>query len=99
LQAITSWDGEQCLLNEVSEKSFMTQQDSLAQCIKGRRALFRIPSAVTSFESSSSWTKVVHSLQPGEYTDRRDDPRDGHPVSRHASGMQWVASTLSVAAQ
>lgn len=41
LQAITSWDGEQCLLNEVSEKSFMTQQDSLAQCLKGRRGSFQ----------------------------------------------------------
>ena len=37
LQAITSWDGEQCLLNEVSEKSFLNQQESLAQLIRGRR--------------------------------------------------------------
>ncbi|KAF8588838.1 hypothetical protein K439DRAFT_537159 [Ramaria rubella] len=36
LQAITSWDGEQCLLNEVSEKSFLNQQDSLAQLINGK---------------------------------------------------------------
>lgn len=36
LQAITSWDGEQCLLNEVWEKSFLNQQDSLAQLIRGK---------------------------------------------------------------
>lgn len=36
LQAIASWDGEPCLLNEVSEKSFLNQQDSVAQILRGK---------------------------------------------------------------
>ncbi|KAG2073761.1 hypothetical protein BDR04DRAFT_1134121 [Suillus decipiens] len=36
LQAISSWDGEQCLLNEVDEKSFLHQQDSVAQVLRGK---------------------------------------------------------------
>ncbi|KAI0819202.1 hypothetical protein BC628DRAFT_1085902 [Trametes gibbosa] len=36
LQAISSWDGERCLLNEVNEKSFLNQQDSVAQILRGR---------------------------------------------------------------
>ena len=37
LNAIASWDGEQCLLNEVHEKSFLHQQDSVAQVLRGKR--------------------------------------------------------------
>lgn len=37
LQAISSWDGEPCLLNEVSEKSFLHQQDSVAQILRAKR--------------------------------------------------------------
>lgn len=37
LQALCSWTGEQCLLNEVHEKSFLSQQDSVAQVLRGRR--------------------------------------------------------------
>ncbi|KAM6502593.1 hypothetical protein JOM56_002570 [Amanita muscaria] len=36
LAAISSWDGEKCLLNEVSEKSFLHQQDSVAQVLRGK---------------------------------------------------------------
>ncbi|PIL33689.1 hypothetical protein GSI_04313 [Ganoderma sinense ZZ0214-1] len=36
LQAISSWDGERCLLNEVNEKSFLNQQDSVAQVLRGK---------------------------------------------------------------
>jgi hypothetical protein len=36
LQAISSWDGERCLLNEVNEKSFLNQQDSVAQILRGK---------------------------------------------------------------
>lgn len=36
LQAIASWDGERCLLNEVKEKSFLFQQDSIAQILRGK---------------------------------------------------------------
>ncbi|KAF8633392.1 hypothetical protein AX17_004563 [Amanita inopinata Kibby_2008] len=36
LAAISSWDGERCLLNEVHEKSFLHQQDSVAQVLRGK---------------------------------------------------------------
>jgi len=36
LQAISAWDGECCLLNEVHEKSFLHQQDSVAQVLRGK---------------------------------------------------------------
>jgi hypothetical protein len=39
LQAISSWDGERCLLNEVDEKSFLHQQDSVAQVLRGKGGL------------------------------------------------------------
>ena len=42
LQAISSWDGERCLLNEVNEKSFLKQQDSIAQVLRGKGACFRL---------------------------------------------------------
>ena len=38
LQAISSWDGERCLLNEVNEKSFLRQQESVAQVLRGKGA-------------------------------------------------------------
>ncbi|KAK7033819.1 FAD-binding PCMH-type domain-containing protein [Favolaschia claudopus] len=37
LLALSSWDGERCLLNEVHEKSFLHQQDSVAQVLRGKR--------------------------------------------------------------
>ena len=39
LDAISSWDGERCLLNEVNEKSFLHQQDSVAQILRGKGML------------------------------------------------------------
>ncbi|KAJ7935346.1 hypothetical protein B0H13DRAFT_2650042 [Mycena leptocephala] len=36
LLALSSWDGERCLLNEVHEKSFLHQQDSVAQVLRGK---------------------------------------------------------------
>lgn len=36
LNAIASWDGERCLLNEVNEKSYLAQQDSVAQILRGK---------------------------------------------------------------
>ncbi|KAJ7750109.1 hypothetical protein DFH07DRAFT_828209 [Mycena maculata] len=36
LLALSSWDGERCLLNEVNEKSFLHQQDSMAQVLRGK---------------------------------------------------------------
>ncbi|KAH8980746.1 hypothetical protein EDB86DRAFT_2813435 [Lactarius hatsudake] len=37
LQALSSWSGERCLLNEVHEKTFLSQQDSVAQVLRGKR--------------------------------------------------------------
>jgi len=36
LQALSSWTGERCLLNEVHEKTFLYRQDSVAQDLHGR---------------------------------------------------------------
>ncbi|KAJ3758077.1 hypothetical protein EV360DRAFT_44718 [Lentinula raphanica] len=36
LAVLASWDGEKCLLNEVNEKSFLHQQDSVAQILRGK---------------------------------------------------------------
>ena len=36
LTALSSWTGERCLLNEVDEKSFVHQQDSVAQVLRGK---------------------------------------------------------------
>ncbi|XP_006461325.1 hypothetical protein AGABI2DRAFT_185602 [Agaricus bisporus var. bisporus H97] len=36
LAAISSWDGGKCLLNEIDEKSFLHQQDSVAQVLRGK---------------------------------------------------------------
>ncbi|KAF5321271.1 hypothetical protein D9619_001611 [Psilocybe cf. subviscida] len=47
LAAISSWDGERCLLNEVDEKSFLHQQDSVAQVLRAGRQWF-IRSALIS---------------------------------------------------
>ena len=40
LSAISSWDGEKCLLSEVDEKSFFHQQDSVAQVLRGKGELY-----------------------------------------------------------
>lgn len=37
LEALSSWTGERCLLKEVHEKTFLSQQDSVAQVLRGRR--------------------------------------------------------------
>ncbi|KAG6883137.1 hypothetical protein C0993_007652 [Termitomyces sp. T159_Od127] len=46
LAAISSWDGERCLLNEVDEKSFLHQQDSVAQVLRGKGSQWFIRSAL-----------------------------------------------------
>lgn len=45
LEAIGSWDGEPCILNEVSEKTFLHQQDSVAQILRGKCELMLSPMA------------------------------------------------------
>ncbi|KAG7091291.1 hypothetical protein E1B28_010338 [Marasmius oreades] len=34
--AMASWEGDKCLLNEIHEKSFLHQQDSVAQVLRGK---------------------------------------------------------------
>ncbi|KIJ51254.1 hypothetical protein M422DRAFT_776541 [Sphaerobolus stellatus SS14] len=36
LQAVAAWDGETCLLNDVCEKSFLVQQESFSQLLRGK---------------------------------------------------------------
>ena len=43
LAAISSWDGEKCLLNEVDEKGFLYQQDSVAQVLRGKGIVQYLP--------------------------------------------------------
>lgn len=43
LNAISSWDGERCLLNEVNEKSYLAQQDSVAQILRGKGSYIKYP--------------------------------------------------------
>ena len=40
MQTISSWTGEPCRMNEVSEKRFLDQQDSVAQILRGKGKLF-----------------------------------------------------------
>lgn len=42
LHALASWDGADCLLNDVDEKSFLSQQDSVAQVLRGQREFFSL---------------------------------------------------------
>ncbi|KAK7052827.1 hypothetical protein VNI00_004146 [Paramarasmius palmivorus] len=42
LSAIASWDGEKCLLNEVNEKNFLHQQDSVAMVLRGKESKQRV---------------------------------------------------------
>jgi hypothetical protein len=37
LAALAAWDGEPCVLNEVDEKAFLAQQDSVAQVLRGQK--------------------------------------------------------------
>ncbi|KAF5375532.1 hypothetical protein D9615_009195 [Tricholomella constricta] len=61
LAAISSWDGERCLLNEVDEKSFLHQQDSVAQVLRGKagRQWFIRSSLITSLPDDLINTTVL----------------------------------------
>lgn len=61
LQAISSWDGERCLLNEVNEKSFLNQQDSVAQVLrgKGESKIFGLHTALTSNSISLTHSRTA----------------------------------------
>ena len=58
LQAISSWDGESCLLNEVNEKAFLNQQDSVAQVLRAKGQHyrhFRSPATILMCYSDFIW--------------------------------------------
>ena len=59
LQAISSWDGERCLLNEVNEKSFLNQQDSVAQILRGKGPSSCFPSFSLPSLSSCSIARML----------------------------------------
>jgi hypothetical protein len=52
LNAVSSWNGESSLLNEVDEKSFLHQQDSVAQVLRGKGAFSFHPLIGLSFWGS-----------------------------------------------
>jgi hypothetical protein len=60
LQALSSWTGERCLLNEVHEKTFLSQQDSVAQVLRGKRGnQWFIRSALISSLPDEAISKTV----------------------------------------
>lgn len=62
LQAISSWDGERCLLNEVNEKSYLFQQDSIAQILRGKGAWRSLSELNFRLMGSRSGKTVVHAV-------------------------------------
>ena len=99
LQAISSWDGERCLLNEVNEKSFLNQQDSVAQVLRGKRESFSICEVDGSWKhgrlTPGGWLghsgeAVVPALCAHHVADRRDYQPDGPGLREHSYRMQYV---------
>ena len=71
LQAISSWDGEPCLLNEVNEKAFLNQQDSVAQVLRAR-GLYKVTAIRATILMRSrgffcSWKAVVHPFDAHQF--------------------------------
>ncbi|KAH6914077.1 hypothetical protein BKA70DRAFT_1260374 [Coprinopsis sp. MPI-PUGE-AT-0042] len=62
LTAISSWTGERCLLNEVDEKSFLHQQDSVAQVLRGKagRQWFIRSALISSLPDDIIHETVLH---------------------------------------
>ncbi|KAI9059914.1 hypothetical protein FKP32DRAFT_1605820 [Trametes sanguinea] len=99
LQAIASWDGERCLLNEVNEKSYLNQQDSVAQILRGKDTpigctwIFELSGgAIADFEDNclpkaqreATWTvAALHQWDMGI-----DDPRC------ITTAEQWMGGTI-----
>ncbi len=57
LAAISSWTGDTCLLNEVDEKSFLHQQDSVAQVLRGKgyTSFIVIHGLLIQFSAGRQW--------------------------------------------
>ena len=107
LQAIASWDGERCLLNEVNEKSFLNQQDSVAQILRGKgpSSLFpfsTLPSVMAWMltdpapppPSPSSRPPVVPPLLARDVPPGRAHHEDGPRLRRYAHRLQYVPLPL-----
>lgn len=65
LHALSSWDGERCLLHEVDEKSFLHQQDSVAQVLRAKGIISFLIHRYhlrTEHVINISWKAVVYSL-------------------------------------
>ncbi|EED82635.1 predicted protein [Postia placenta Mad-698-R] len=65
LNAISSWDGERCLLNEVNEKSYLNQQDSVAQILRGKGTPWTLLRYSYSPVAGRQWfirSSLIHSL-------------------------------------
>ena len=91
LQAIASWGGERCLLNEVNEKSFLKQQDSIAQVLRGKGKFLTVCAADgpdRMANSGCSRTPVVPALVAHHDAAGRGDQQDRARVFEHAHRLQ-----------
>jgi hypothetical protein len=98
LAAILSWDGERCLLNEVDEKSFLHQQDSVAQVLRGKGTLsfcgLRISADIRPFSflfsPLFSGSSMVHPFRFDNFFAGRYYQRNSHEIRRHSCRLQYV---------
>ena len=99
LDAISAWNGEQCLLNEVDEKSFVHQQESVAQVLRAKGACSRADivrwRVAERRVRRCSGQAVVHPLGAHLVAPGRRDQQDGARVRRHAHRMQCVPALSS----
>ncbi len=98
LQAISSWDGERVLLKDVEERSFLSQQDGVAQVLKGsanRRWMIRgdlienmtdefIYESLARFQNIGSRTVWLFELVGGAVDDRDEEESCISKVQRSA---------------
>ncbi|KAH9922113.1 uncharacterized protein B0H18DRAFT_527594 [Fomitopsis serialis] len=103
LNAISSWDGERCLLNEVNEKSYLAQQDSVAQILRGkagrqwfiRSALIHslpdeiINQTVIQFANTPIGCTWIFELSGGAIADFEDTP-----IPREQREAVWTVAAL-----
>lgn len=89
LQALLSCDVEKVLLNEVAEKSFLNQQNSVAKVLRGEGELLPVSTRDQDKKLKAllpkSWTPVVYNVRPHFVADGRDDQRDVHQVPEYST--------------
>jgi hypothetical protein len=92
LQAISNWDGETYLLNEVNEKAFLNQQDSVAQILRAKR-LYRFPCRRLNSSDAlllfyfGSRKAMVHPFDPHHFAPGRDNQQNRSRICRHADRL------------